>query len=149
MKPIVYVGIIAAVLVGAFFVLRPSPQVVPEPTTSFLLSDELVAYFTENIEASIVEEIGRPREGFTPAIISSRYAGLLLEDFHGAEAVQGEYQYNNGTLEFVFTTEESPHSAADALTEAGMRTLLANLGERFEIVVDSQAEIDDLMSAIE
>ena len=149
MKPIAYVGIVVVVLAGAFFVLRPTPAPAPEATTSFLLTGELVAYFTESIEASIVEEVGRPREGFTPAIISSRYSGLLLEDFDGAAAVQGEYQYNNGTLEFVFTTDESPHSAADALTEEGMRTLLFNLGERFEMVVDSRSEIDDLVSALE
>ncbi len=146
---ILYIGIVIAVVLGAFFVLRPTPGNAPEATTDFLLTEELVTYFSEELEDPIIEEVGQPIEGFTPTMISSRYPGLRLEDFNGAEAVQGVYEYTNGTLEFVFTADTPPHSAADALTLDGMKTFLSNLAERNEVVVDSKSEIDDLIEKIQ
>ena len=145
---IVYISIVIAVVVGAFLILRPTPTKAPEATTDFLLTEELVTYFSEELENPIIEEVGQPIEGFTPTMISSRYPGLRLEDFNGAEAVQGIYEYANGTLEFVFTADTPPHSAADALTLVGMKTFLSNLAERNEVIVDSRSEIDDLIEVL-
>lgn len=149
MKLIAYIAGVIILVVGLFLILRPTPTKAPEATTDFLLTEELVTYFSDQLEAPILEEVGQPIEGFTPTMISSRFPGLRLEDFDGAEAVQGRYEYQNGTLEFVFTTDEPPHSAADALTLEGMKTLLSNLAERSEVVVDSKSEIDDIVESLQ
>lgn len=148
MKLTSWIGIIVLVVVGAFFVLKPAPVADTQLTTDFLLSGELVSYFAEELEAPIVERLGQPIEGFTPAILTSEYKQLAPKDFDRAEALQGVYEYKGGTLEFVLGDTDVPHSAADTLTQEGMRTVLSNLGTRLGIVVDSKGEIDTIIESL-
>ena len=131
-----------------FFLLRSRNTRTPELSTRFLLNEDIVVYFSEAIEQPVIDGVGQPVEGFTPAMLTSYYSGLRLADFHQVEAVQGGYVYQDGSLEFVFNSDNPPHSSADAITGEGMRTLLFNIGNRFDIVVDSKSEVDQIIDYI-
>jgi len=141
--------LILVVVVGLFLILRPKNTPNEVLTTDFLLSEELVQYFVDELEQPIIDQLSQPIEGFTPAIFASQYGGISLEDFDGAEALQGTYVYINGTLEFQFEEGEIPHSAADTLTQEGMKTFLSNLAERNEVIVDTESEIDSLLETLQ
>lgn len=130
------------------FIFKPNRS-KQEFSLSFLITEELVDYFMEEIEVSLPEEVTLPPEGFTPAILTNYYPSLLLEDFNGVTAVQGVYNYRNGTLEFTLGKDGVPHSAADSLSGEGMKTLLYNLAKRNEIILDTKSEIDDLIEKIQ
>ena len=149
MKLATRIALVVIVVGGLFLILRPRPNENPNPSLDFLLTDELVTYFVDQLEEPVIEEVGQPIEGFTPVMLTSYYPELKLEDFAGAEALQGRYVYSSGRLEFVFEEEAIPHSAADTLTSQGMKTVLSNLGKRYDMVIDTEPEIDSLIESLQ
>ena len=105
-------------------------------------------HFAEVMQQTYVEEGGHPIEGIEPMMFIEVYPGLSEEDFDGVEASQGVYAYTDGELTFT-QTEQPEHSAARAITEEGMETLLANVSERLDLPAETTEDIDTILTELE
>lgn len=106
------------------------------------IRESTVTYFTNALRKRVITRLGWPENGFTSEMFLDILEGLETEDFAGVETEQGAYQYENSELIFKPTLDLPLHSAADAISTKGMRTLLENLSLRTKIEIkDSQSII--------
>jgi hypothetical protein len=86
--------------------------------------------------------------GYTPDMLMSALPRLLPEDFSGASAVIGQYEYKDGQL--TYTNTEVVDGAADNLSDEGVRTLRNNVYRRLNLSPDKDsAEVVALLKASE
>lgn len=136
--------LIVILLVGGFYILN-SPE--GEGDKDVPLTSSAV-YFSGQIIAIATERGGQPIEGFEAQMFLNLFEGLTHSDFDGVEAEQGEYQVSNGAIAFVFTDSGPEHSAARAITDKGMETLLENVAVRLGIGVETNDKVDQVISEI-
>ena len=96
-------------------------------------SDEQVLEFKRQLEEAVRIEIGQPIEGYEPFMFIEVFPGLEPQDFNGVEALIGGYEYTDGTLMHEIGNVQVIHSAAPAVSEEGIATLLKNVLERLHI----------------
>jgi len=116
--------------------------------TSGSIAAASVADFTERMRAKVVSEIGQPIEGFEPFMFQRVFPGLIAQDFDKVDALIGLYRYQNGQIMYDLGGEQELHSAARAISDEGMLTLLVNIAERNGINLEGDGTIDDVLSAI-
>lgn len=75
--------------------------------------------------------------GFTPEMLMRVFPRLLPEDFAGAAAVIGQYQYKDGQL--VYTNIEVLDGAADNLSDEGIRTFRENVYRRLNLSAEKNS----------
>jgi len=109
----------------------------------------LAQYFFEQAQERVVEQIGQPIEGFEPFMFRKVFPELTSADFDGVGTLQGVYQEASGELAFILTVNEPEHSAARAISEGGMETLLQNIASRLSISINSENDIDILLDTID
>jgi hypothetical protein len=143
----IIIGVVLVALGLVFFTSsKETPDVVDngsENGTEFNVQE----YFNEKLQGGVIDTIGQPIEGFEPVMFMQVYSGLVPEDFDGVGASQGVYKVESGEL--TFTEDAGPmHSAAHAITNAGMKTLLSNLAERQNHQMNTKVDIDSLIFSI-
>ncbi len=102
-------------------------------------------YFNEKLREGVVGRIGQPIEGFIPLMFLQAFPGLVPEDFEGANALLGDYEIVEKELVFIMDEEGPIHSAAEALSEEGMKTVFANIQRRSNTMITTTDEVDGLL----
>ena len=120
------------------------PAIVTTPVEQLPVAEESsvnnqinAADFAFALQEAVRVEIGQPIEGYEPAMFMQVFPLLQLQDFDGVEALIGHYEYRDGELVHEIGDVEMIHSAAPALSEFGMETLLDNVIKRLELDPDT------------
>ena len=101
-------------------------------------------YFNEKLREGVIDRIGQPIEGFVPFMFMQAFSGLVLKDFDGADALLGEYKIMEKELAFIVDEGGPIHSAAEAISEEGMKTVFANIQRRANVLITTTDEVDGL-----
>ena len=107
-------------------------------------------YFAiELYEQAIKNNDGRiPIEGFDPYLYKGAFPGFEDSDFNGAKAVGGIWVFNQ-ELKWIETNLGGPITSADGtLTNEGLMKVLDNLERRLEVVVESEVDVDNIISML-
>lgn len=123
-----FVGIAIFIALGitslsSFMYLYSVKNITPAPTLDS-------AEFASKIQSFVIENIGRPIEGFSAPVYLQAFPGLLEADFDGVETFEGTYVYSNGKLEFTRKQTRYISSAGEAISEKGHQTLFNNVRGR-------------------
>ncbi len=102
-------------------------------------------YFNEKLREGVIDRIGQPIEGFVPFMFMRAFSGLVPKDFDGADALLGEYKIVNEELTFIMNEGGPIHSAAEAISEEGMKTVFANIQRRTNMLITIMDEVDRLL----
>ncbi len=102
-------------------------------------------YFTEKLREGVIDRVGQPIEGFVPFMFMQAFSGLVLKDFDGADALLGEYKIVDKELAFIMNEGGPIHSAAEAVSEEGMKTVFANIQRRRNMLIATTDEVDGLL----
>jgi len=102
-------------------------------------------YFNEKLREVVIDRIGQPIEGFVPFMFMQAFSGLVLKDFDGADALLGEYKIVDKELAFIMNEGGPIHSAAEAVSEEGMKTIFANIQRRTNMLITTTDEVDGLL----
>lgn len=143
MKNILILGAVVIIIGVVSLFVYPgdeSGEVVTENTR-----DDVQEYFNEKLQARVVEETGQPIEGFEPFMFMNVFLGLVPQDFDGVDALLGEYTIKEKELVFVLDDSGPIHSAAQAISEDGMKTLLSNIEKRADTTIATKEEVDGLL----
>lgn len=108
------------------------------------VSQETMQEFTDTLRQTFIEERGQPIEGFEPAMFMDVYVGLKVEDFDGVDALIGLYRAQNGEVVYDLNGEQELHSAARAISDEGMETLLINIASRLNIDIEEEGVLEDI-----
>ncbi len=101
--------------------------------------------FNEKLREGVVDRIGQPIEGFVPFMFMQAFSGLVPEDFDGADALLGAYKIVEKELVFILDEGGPIHSAAEVLSEEGMKTVFANIQRRSNVLITTTDEVDRLL----
>ncbi len=102
-------------------------------------------YFNEKLREGVIDRIGQPIEGFVPFMFLRAFSGLVPNDFDGADALLGEYRIKEKELSFIVDEGGPIHSAAEAISEEGMKTVFANIQRRTNVLIITTDEVDALL----
>ncbi len=102
-------------------------------------------YFNEKLRRGVIDRIGQPIEGFVPFMFMQAFSGLVLKDFDGAGALLGEYKIVEKELAFILDEGGPIHSAAEVVSEEGMKTVFANIQRRTNVLITTTDEVDGLL----
>ena len=150
-KYIILLLIVIAAFIGAYsFYLNDLDNTIPDVSvTPPGTNDVLQEYLNEELRDGVLEHIGQPIEGFIPFMFMEAFSGILPQDFDGADALLGEYTIIEKKLTFIVDKGNVIHSAADALSDEGMKTVFINLQIRRNITITTTDEIDSLLLFLE
>ena len=105
-------------------------------------------YFNEKLREAVIDRIGQPIEGFVPFMFMQAFSGLVLKDFDGAGALLGEYKIMEKELAFIVDEGGPIHSAAEAISEEGMKTVFSNIQRRTNVLITTTDEVDGLLLSL-
>ncbi len=109
---------------------------------------EVQEYFNEKLREGVIDRIGQPIEGFVPFMFLQAFSGLVPNDFNGAEALLGEYKIIEKELAFIVNEGGPIHSAAEAISEEGMKTVFTNIQRRTNVLITTTGEVDGLLLSL-
>ncbi len=107
--------------------------------------ENVQVYFNEKLRQGVIDRIGQPIEGYVPFMFMQAFSGLVLKDFDGADALSGEYKIVEEELAFMVDEGGPIHSAAEAVSEEGMKTVFANIQRRTNVLITTTDEVDGLL----
>ncbi len=102
-------------------------------------------YFNEKLHEGVIDRIGQPIEGFVPFMFMQAFSGLMLRDFDGADALLGKYKIVDKELAFIMDEGGPIHSAAEAISEEGMKTVFTNIQRRTNVLITTTDDVDGLL----
>jgi len=105
-------------------------------------------YFNEKLHGGVIDRIGQPIEGFVPFMFMQAFSGLVLKDFDGADALLGKYKIVDKELAFIMDEGGPIHSAAEAISEEGMKTVFTNIQRRTNVLITTTDEVDGLLLSL-
>ncbi len=105
-------------------------------------------YFNEKLREGVIDRIGQPIEGFVPFMFLRAFSGLVPNDFDSADALLGEYKIVEKELTFIMDEGGPIHSAAEAISEEGMKTVFANIQRRTNVLITTTDEVDGLLLSL-
>ena len=146
-KKIIMPSIVLVVAVaGSYYLYLTAPDDDAQDTSAVNLSTIGVQeYFNEKLHEGVIDRIGQPIEGFVPFMFMQAFSGLVLNDFDGADALLGEYKIVGKELTFIMDEGGPIHSAAEAVSEKGMKTVFANIQRRTNVLITTTDEVDGLL----
>jgi hypothetical protein len=106
---------------------------------------EVQEYFNEKLREGVIDRIGQPIEGFVPFMFLRAFSGLVPNDFDGAEALLGEYKIKEKELSFIVDEGGPIHSAAETISEEGMKTVFENIQRRTNVLIITTDDVDGLL----
>ena len=102
-------------------------------------------YFNEKLREGVIDRIGQPIEGFVPLMFLRAFSGLVSNDFDSADALLGEYRIKEKELSFIVDEGGPIHSAAEVISEEGMKTVFANIQRRTNVLIITTDDVDGLL----
>ena len=105
-------------------------------------------HFDEKLREGVIDRIGQPIEGFVPSMFLRAFSGLVPNDFDGADALLGEYKSIEKELAFIVDEGGPIHSAAEAISEEGMKTVFTNIQRRTNVLITTPDEVDGLLRSL-
>lgn len=138
MKKVIIVAGVAVVV--AFLIVWAMNALRANDGSDEQVQSATATKFAEAARARVNEEVGRPIEGYEPFMFMEVYPDLTERDFDGVEALIGGYVYADGALAYDAMGEKELHSAARAISDEGMQTLLANIAARLDLDVAGQPD---------
>ncbi len=109
---------------------------------------EIQKYFDERLRECVIDRIGQPIEVFVPFMFLQAFSGLVPKDFDGADALLGVYKIMGTKLAFIVDEGGPIHSAAEAISEEGMKTVFTNIQRRRNVLVTTTGEVDALLLSL-
>lgn len=108
------------------------------------------AYFAQIFRDKTFEITGaRPIEGYEPSMLLDAHGHLQPSDFECVQAMQGYYTVKGNEVEFVSLVErEFEHTAARAITDAGMGQLLENIARRMNVPFETPNQIESIIQDV-
>ena len=138
--------VLVVALAGSSYVFLAAPDVDAQDTTAVHLStNSIQEYFNEELRGGVIDRIGQPVEGFVPFMFMQAFSGLVPKDFNGADALLGQYKIVDQELAFIMDEGGPIHSAAEAISEEGMKTVFANIQRRTNMLIATMGEVDGLL----
>jgi len=136
MKFVTTLIIVIIVLAGGYYFFFTTPDDdVPDDDTVVVINEpdtpeEVQKYFNEQLQEGVIERIGQPIHGFVPSMFIEAFSGIVPQDFDGTDALLGKYEIVEKELVFIMDEGGPIHSAAETLSEEGMKTLFSNIANR-------------------
>ena len=142
--------ILVVALAGSYYLYFTAPDADAQDTSAIIDRDtvELQEYFNEKLNEGVIDRIGQPIEGFVPFMFMQAFSGLVPNDFDGADALLGKYKIIEKELAFVMDEGGPIHSAAEVVSEEGMKTVFANIQRRTNVLITTTDELDGLLLSL-
>jgi len=138
--------VLVVAIVGSYYLYLTAPDDDAQDTSAINTSAiDVQEYFNEKLREGIIDRIGQPIEGFVPFMFLQAFSGLVPNDFDGADALLGEYKIVEKELAFIMDEGGPIHSAAEAISEEGMKTVFANIQRRTNVLITTTDEVDGLL----
>jgi len=138
--------VLVVAVVGSYYLYLTTPDDDAQDTSAINTSAiDIQEYFNEKLREGVIDRIGQPIEGFVPFMFMQAFSGLVLEDFDSANALLGEYKIVEKELAFIMDAVGPIHSAAEAVSEEGMKTVFANIQRRTNVLITTTDEVDGLL----
>lgn len=120
-----------------------------EPETGEVANTEVeAAVFAQTLRDEVDRELGQPVNGYEPQMFLRVFPGIAATDFEDVEASIGKYVVVEGQLVHVTPPNRAVHSAAGAVTNRGLQTLLSNIQSRTGIDLAAVGTVTDIMTVI-
>jgi len=134
---IIPIIVLVVALAGSDYLFFTAPDDDAQDTSAIINRGtiDVQAYFNEKLREGVIDRIGQPIEGFVPFMFMQAFSGLVLKDFDGADALLGAYEIVNKELAFIMNEGGPIHSAAEAISEEGMKTVFANIQRRTNVLI--------------
>jgi hypothetical protein len=104
--------------------------------------------FKTTLKNEVQTTQGVPIEGFEPAMFLKAFPGLTDTDFEGVEASIGYYTIEGGKLVHKIDDSKLIHSAAKAVTDRGLDTLLSNVAVRLNVDLTKEGTLTEIIEAL-
>lgn len=101
--------------------------------------------FNEKLREGVIKRIGQPIHGFMPSMFIEVFPGIVPKDFDGAGALLGKYKIVEKKLIFIMDEGGPIHSAAEALSKEGMKTVFSNIQRRTNVSITTADGVDSLL----
>jgi hypothetical protein len=138
--------VLVVAVAGSYYLYLTAPDDGAQDTSAINTSAiDIQEYFNEKLREGVIDRIGQPIEGFVPFMFMQAFSGLVLEDFDSANALLGEYKIVEKELAFIMDAVGPIHSAAEAVSEEGMKTVFANIQRRTNVLITTTDEVDGLL----
>ena len=146
-KIMIPIIVLVVALVGSCDLYSTAPDVDSQDTSAIINSGtiDVQEYFNEKLREGVIHRIGQPIEGFVPFMFLRAFSGLVPNDFDGADALLGEYRIKEKELSFIVDEGGPIHSAAEAISEEGMKTVFANIQRRTNVLIIATDDVDGLL----
>lgn len=148
MQKILGILVLIVLIGGGYYVLTNTERSEPLPGTG---QEEIVSplalYFGQELTKPESPDGPIPIEGYDANLLLGRYSGFVEEDFEAVDALQGVYTMVEDELTFVLEAENE-HSAARTIAPSGYETLLENLSDRLGLEINTEADIDQLITTL-
>jgi hypothetical protein len=138
--------VLVVALAGFSYVFFAAPGADAQDASAVNLStSSFQDYFNEKLRGGVIDRMGQPIEGFVPFMFMQAFSGLVPKDFDGADALLGQYKIVNEELTFIMNEGGPIHSAAEAISEEGMKTVFENIQRRTNMLITTMDEVDRLL----
>ena len=139
--------VLVLALVGSCDLYSTAPDFDAQDTSAIINRGtiDVQEYFNEKLREGVIHRIGQPIEGFVPFMFLRAFSGLVPNDFDGADALLGEYRIKEKELSFIVDEGGPIHSAAEAISEEGMKTVFANIQRRTNVLIITTNDVDGLL----
>ncbi len=138
--------VLVVAVVDSYYLYLTAPDDDAQDTSAINTSAiDVQEYFNEKLREGVIDRIGQPIEGFVPFMFLQAFSGLVPNDFDGADALLGEYKIVEKELAFIMDEGGPIHSAAEAISEEGMKTVFANIQRRTNVLITTTDEVDGLL----
>ena len=139
--------VLVVALAGSDYLYFTAPDADAQDTSAIINrgSIDVQEYFNEKLREGVIDRIGQPIEGFVPFMFLRAFSGLVPNDFDGADALLGEYKIMENELAFILDEGGPIHSAAEAISEEGMKTVFTNIQRRTNVLITTTDEVDALL----
>ena len=146
-KNIIPFIVLAVAFAGSCDLYSTAPNDDTQDTSAIINrgSIDVQEYFNEKLREGVIDRIGQPIEGFVPFMFLRAFSGLVPNDFDGADALLGEYRIKEKELSFIVDEGGPIHSAAEAISEEGMKTVFANIQRRTNVLIITTDDVDGLL----
>ncbi len=139
--------VLVVALAGSYYLYFTAPDADAQDASAIINRGtiDVQEYFNEKLREGVIDRIGQPIEGFVPFMFMQAFSGLVLKDFDGAGALLGEYKIVEKELAFILDEGGPIHSAAEAISEEGMKTVFTNIQRRAIVLITTTDEVDGLL----